>query len=164
MERPVPVLPTAIEDRLPAGVNRRPSTPRKPNVHLFCAAGQANSADVNHVVRTGVNVRQTVNRLTPIQAAAYRGDVTSLSLLLRGGARVENHAHGPSPLYIACRYGHAGFVRRILKAGAYVDQPFEVDGSMVTPMYAAAMHGHVDCVRLLLDHGAACNWPVAKPQ
>ena len=58
--------------------------------------------------------------LTPLMRAAARGDVTTVTTLVAGGADV-NATHAElrlSPLMFAAYFGHDAVVRRLLDAGA----------------------------------------------
>jgi len=56
---------------------------------------------------------------------------------------------GQTPLYIAARKGHAAVVRRLVAAGAAVDQ-----GGRHSPLYAAVCSHSEDILRFLLEAGA----------
>ena len=72
-----------------------------------------------------------------------------MRLLLEGGAAVDLASNvGATPLYVACRNGHAECARLLLVvAGAAVDLAMN-DGA--TPLLTACYKGHTKCTRLLL--------------
>lgn len=97
---------------------------------------------------------------TPLVIAAGRGDEAMVSLLLRYGALVNITRPSPierlhSPLLAAITRRHARVARRLLEAGADVNQS---DWSGFTPLMTAAAQGDVEIVGLLLEAGAIVNF------
>ena len=79
-----------------------------------------------------------------------------VSLLLAANAAVSQaDKQGVSPLYVAAQEDHTETVRRLLAAGAEVDQANKTDGGF--PLFVAAQNGHAEPMRLLLANGADVN-------
>ena len=97
---------------------------------------------------------------------ARRDDIVD-ALLATGACDVDARCFegGSTPLYLAARWGHAGWVKKLIDAGADVDAARErpdlsLGGAVVgpggpTPLQAARAVGHRECVAVLLEHGAA---------
>ena len=97
---------------------------------------------------------------------ARRDDIVD-ALLASGACDVDARCFegGSTPLYLAARWGHAAWVKKLIAAGADVDAARErpdpgLGGSVVgpggpTPLQAARAVGHSECVAVLLEHGAA---------
>jgi len=106
--------------------------------HRLLVAG----ADPNAPHRAGLH---------PLKAAARRGSVGMIRLLLQSGARVNlEPSDERSALLLAAIDGHLEAARELLAAGADPDPV----GSLLTPLGGAVEKGHVSVVRLLLAHGA----------
>lgn len=105
-------------------------------VALFILAGM----DPDHAEHAG---------LTPLSAAALRGQSTVVAQLLRLGAD-PNAAppDEPGPLFRAASHGRADIVQMLLSAGADSSRGYD----FLTPMASAAEAGHADVVRLFLGH------------
>ncbi len=92
------------------------------------------------------------NGETPVFAAAARGHVEIVELLLRHGASPNARCEGGgTPLLMAAAFGNAAVVQRLVAGGADVD---DCDDQGVTAMHFAINREHADVVRLLLDLGA----------
>ncbi|KAI9980398.1 hypothetical protein PInf_026270 [Phytophthora infestans] len=90
---------------------------------------------------------------TPLMAAAKRGFVDIVQVLLSRGATVEAvNRDGNRALEIAARSGRAAVVRVLLENGAFVDAPNRTRG--YTALSTAALRGHIEVIYLLLGHGA----------
>ena len=92
----------------------------------------------------------------PLQLAAAEGDVRAVETILAAGADPNGCASSrflpnSSALHVACRYGHAGVVGRLLSAGADGGRP---DSLGFAPLHYAAAQGHLRTVEALLDAGA----------
>ncbi len=97
---------------------------------------------------------------------ARRDDIVD-ALLATGACDVDARCFegGSTPLYLAARWGHAGWAKKLIDAGADVDAARErpdpgLGGAVVgpggpTPLQAARAVGHRECVAVLLEHGAA---------
>ena len=97
---------------------------------------------------------QDANQITPLYAAASRGSLKCVLLLLEAGAnkdqgRTEN---GKTPLFIAAQNGHLEVVRLLVESSANKDQGKIDTGA--TPLFVAAQNGHLEVVRFLVESGA----------
>jgi ankyrin repeat protein len=83
------------------------------------------------------------------------GDVGKARTALRCGANPNAHRflHQGGPLGLAAIGGHTDLVRLLVRAGAYVNQPYGT-WHYKPPLVWAAMDGHLETVRVLLDAGA----------
>ncbi|MDB4732887.1 ankyrin repeat domain-containing protein [Planctomicrobium sp.] len=99
-----------------------------------------------------------------LQLAAIRGDAATVDDLLNGfdektlkqelnkEAALEKYAQiSNSPLTLAVRKGHTEIVRRLIDAGANVNESARYT---LTPLCNAAERGHVKIMQLLLNAGA----------
>eukprot|EP00434_Breviolum_minutum_P034270 symbB.v1.2.030325.t1/scaffold3400.1/size59204/1 len=67
---------------------------------------------------------QDANEITPLYAAASRGSLKCVLLLLEAGANKDQAAtnHGSTPLFTAALHGHLEVVRFLVESGANKDQ------------------------------------------
>lgn len=85
--------------------------------------------------------------------AASSGDLGAVSAALEGGANVNaKDEHNNTPLNGAALFGHLDVVKRLLEAGADVEN--KGSGGGLTPLANAASRGHFDIAQLLVDRGA----------
>mmetsp|Transcript_22031 Transcript_22031/g.36499 ORF Transcript_22031/g.36499 Transcript_22031/m.36499 type:complete len:346 (+) Transcript_22031:3-1040(+) len=105
------------------------------------------------VIINGLNLEhKTTSGITALYAAAQRGHVEVLRLLLALGARTEAPtAQGITPLYAAAEQGHSYATEVLLQAGAYSRI---TDFSGDTPLHAAARAGNLPTIFHLLDYHA----------
>ena len=90
------------------------------------------------------------NPRTPLEAAVFKGDLSTLRILLRAGADPNPPVWYETPvLVIAAAKGQVEIVRELIAAGANVDRGFDE-----LPLHTAAQKGHLEVVHLLLDAGA----------
>lgn len=82
-----------------------------------------------------------------LQAAAYEGDVVTLSILIKAGADV-NYGGG-SALNAACEQGHIGCVKHLVIAGAEVNPE-----NVYTPLMMACFQDQLEVAKYLIDKGA----------
>ncbi|XP_036390313.1 ankyrin repeat, PH and SEC7 domain containing protein secG-like [Megalops cyprinoides] len=96
---------------------------------------------------------------TPLYWAAYKGQRSSMELLLKHGADVNAQCkHGGTPLHAAVGlFPECALV--LIQHGADVDLP-DIWG--VTPMYLAACSGQIECIHLLVQAGAKINYKNKK--
>ena len=84
---------------------------------------------------------------TPLQWAAYQGDVAEVKRLLAAGADVKQaNAYGVTPLALAAETGNADIIKLLLAAGADVESP---TGEGQTALMSVARTGNVDAATLL---------------
>jgi ankyrin repeat protein len=97
----------------------------------------------------------TLNGLTPLNAAALRGDVSAMRMLLDKGARVDaRNGAGATPLMAAATNGSPAAVQLLLEMGADAKMRTKLGE---TALGNAAGAGIADTVKMLLDRGADVN-------
>ncbi|XP_066554442.1 ankyrin repeat domain-containing protein 10-like [Amia ocellicauda] len=96
---------------------------------------------------------------TPLYWAAYKGQKSSMELLLKHGANVNSQCkHGGTPLHAAVGlFPECALV--LIQHGADVDLP-DIWG--VTPMYLAACSGQIECIQILVQAGAKITYKNKK--
>ncbi len=91
-------------------------------------------------------------RLTPLGAAAYKGQADAVAWLLARGAEDDGGVYGGSTaLDMAASAGHVEVARALLDAGA--DTYFGLFAAWHTALHVAAFRGHAGVARLLLERG-----------
>jgi len=84
---------------------------------------------------------------------ASAGDLAGVSQALEQGANVNaKDEYNNTSLNSAALWGHAEVVKRLLEAGADIEN--RGSGGGLTPLANAASRGHSDVAQILLDHGA----------
>ena len=97
----------------------------------------------------------TLTGLTPLNAAALRGDIAAMRMLLEKGARVDvKNGAGGTPLMAAATNGSPVAVRLLLDMGA---DPKVRTKLGETALGNAAGAGSAETVKMLLDRGADVN-------
>jgi len=99
--------------------------------------------------------KRDVHGITGLMAAARKGHVEIIKLLIRYKARVN--ARDPkrsTALHFAAQFNHAQAITLLLKAGG---KPNAIDKFGSTPMMGAAKNGHLEAVEALLENGADIN-------
>ncbi|KAK0149214.1 Ankyrin repeat and SOCS box protein 12 [Merluccius polli] len=111
--------------------------------------------------------------LTPLRAAASRGHLRCLEVLLQHGAEVRNRpapchylvdsldVKAQTPLFTAVSGKHPDCVAALLKAGA---DPNGSPYNNCTPVLTAAREGDADVLRQLLLHGAEVDVKPRVPE
>ena len=95
-----------------------------------------------------------------LELAIREGDLELLTSLLSAGARLDQPCReGFTVLYTAVASDQPEMVRRLLAAGAEVNQRGSPQGA--TPLMVSAEDGHLDCMRVLIAAGAELNMHVA---
>jgi len=99
-----------------------------------------------------VNARSQGMNDTVLFAAASSGNLESVSLLLKHGARLNDRdAYGWSVLHRVCERGKTETAELLIARGAGINS---TERYGVTPLMIAAWKGHAEIVSLLLKHGA----------
>ncbi len=92
---------------------------------------------------------------TPLQWAAYAGDVDAVKRLLGQGASVSQaNAYGVTPLQLAAETGNTAIIQLLLTAGADVESA-NAEGQ--TALMSVARTGNVAAAQLLIKRGANVN-------
>lgn len=125
-----------------------------PNQELIEASGKGNTKEIQRLIADGVDVRH----FAPMHAAARRGHVKVLNLLIEAGADKDVPAVDPqglswTPMHTAASNGQVKFVQALIEAGANKDAR-ELKAAMRTPLHMAAFSGHEKVVKALCDAGA----------
>ena len=121
---------------------------------LHAAVAYGDLVDARELIENGAEVNQTKSdddATTPLHAAAAKGNIEMVRLLLKHGADGEakdDDEH--TALHIAASKGHAAVVARLIKAGCVVD---EKANHGATALHLAARKGHDDVVEALLESG-----------
>lgn len=102
--------------------------------------------DINHVNSHGVS---------PLKAAASRGYVNIVLLLISKGANIYvSDYDGVTPLRAACMKGHSDVVKALIVRDADVNA---ADKNKCSPLYIASMYGHISIVKQLVKANAEVN-------
>jgi len=123
-------------------------------VQNLCACG----VDIN-VYISDPNCWIILHHISPLSEAAKCGNLSMVCVLLQEKADVESvppSVHSPTPLWLACRYGHGEIVQELLDAGASKDclGEFKLNNecNVLRPIAIAALKGHLDIIKQLLLH------------
>jgi len=100
--------------------------------------------------------RVSEQRGADLFAAAERGEAAHVDRLLARGANpdIRRERDHDTPLLLAARAGHLDVVKRLVDAGAAVNQTHDAMGS---PLQAAVLNSQTDVVGFLLSRGADPN-------
>ena len=103
--------------------------------------------------------RKGPDGLTPLMAAAGRGQLAVVRALIEAGAdiHVRDDRAGASALHKACQGGSVEVAAALLKAGAGVNERVTATGH--SPLVEAAWFAWPEVVGLLLDHDAILDLP-----
>ena len=89
---------------------------------------------------------------SPLVAAARKGNLTLVKLLVEAKANVEFHASGDeSPLIAASKAGHIETVKYFISQGAEINSKVRSDG---TALIASVKNNHIEVAKVLLAKGA----------
>lgn len=105
---------------------------------------QVSTADINVVDRSG---------RSPLAWAAIRGDVATLTTLLKYGAQTYSpDKSGNHPIHHAVKSGSADCIRVLLAYGAAL---YSQNAVGHTPLHIAASENKVECIGILISAGNA---------
>ncbi|XP_063776732.1 ankyrin repeat and SOCS box protein 5 isoform X4 [Pseudophryne corroboree] len=117
-----------------------------------CSRGSASCAEL--LLEYGAATQLETCLPSPTHEASSKGHSECLDVLISWGTDVDQDIpHLGTPLYVACKAQHLTCVRKLLYAGANVQQGRHLD----TPLHVAAQQPSTDIVSLLLDFGADIN-------
>jgi ankyrin repeat protein len=130
---------------------------------LIRAAAEGDISGIDELLRAGANVNCTVDIGefgSPLSAAAYKGRLDAVRLLLDRGAD-PNLVSDAGPLINAAEGGHVDIVSLLLDRGAIIDQI--VPGNQ-NALIRASGKGRMEVVKLLVARGADVNARAWAPQ
>jgi hypothetical protein len=108
-------------------------------------------AGVRELVRAGQDVN-IASPLSPLMAAAGRGNLDMTRYLLGQGARVNARApNGKTALHAAAEFGTVEVAKLLLENGAQLDL---ADANGYTPLWSAAWNNRPEMIELFLQRGA----------
>jgi ankyrin repeat protein len=120
------------------------------------AAGSGDADLVRAELARGTSPnKRNVHGITGLMAAARKGHVAVIQLLIRAKARID--AKDPqrnAALHFAAQFNHYEAAALILKAGG---DPNPVNRYGSTPLMQAVKNGHLETVEVLLRKGADVN-------
>jgi ankyrin repeat protein len=158
-----------VETLLASGVN--PDLPdRYGKVPLYYAASfnehkvvellLAYHADPNAEGKINGHRDVTSFPVTPLQCAAYLGNLRITSTLISAGAHIDaKEPAGRTALHFAVSARHLDVMRYLIEKGADVNTR---DAEGASPLDDAVWSGSLDSVAILLAHGARLNEPETK--
>lgn len=92
----------------------------------------------------------------PIHIAASCGSVALINLLCEKGASLgARNAARDRALCVACRYGHAAAVQKLLELGSPLYMEFDTGLHQDSPLCLAAMGGHLAVITILVQYGTS---------
>lgn len=135
-----------------------------PTTALIEAAKWGDTAVVASLLTRGADARLAapVRGLTPLHAAASKGNATTIRSLIAAGAVVDardrtSDEEDETALVVAVTYGHVDAAAALLDAGANVNAWCETTEGAFTPLMASTRHGMGDVlgmVKLLVARGS----------
>jgi ankyrin repeat protein len=123
---------------------------------LIRAAAEGDISGIDELLRAGANVNCTVEIGefgSPLTAAAYKGRLDAVRLLLDRGAD-PNLAGDGTPLTNAAEGGYVDIVSLLLDRGANIDQ---ITPGRQNALIRASGKGRLEVVKLLVARGADIN-------
>ncbi|MEJ0100743.1 MAG: ankyrin repeat domain-containing protein [Pseudomonadota bacterium] len=145
---------------------------------LMLAAARGDAALIRLLLDAGVDPNSPNSEgQTALMAVARTGNVDAASVLLKRGAKVQDHEQwgGQTALMWAAAQSQPQMIRLLLKHGAQVDErstvrdwqrrvtaegrPKDMYRGGLTPLLFAAREGCIDCMRALLDRHADIDLP-----
>lgn len=108
--------------------------------------------DISEIRAENVNNRNDNSGWTLLHKACVYGSVEVIRLLIALGAYLDViDQDGSSPLWYACRAGHAECVQELIQSGADVRK---LRGTKETVLHSCVVRDKVDCAKLIID-----SWP-----
>jgi ankyrin repeat protein len=93
--------------------------------------------------------------MTPLGLAAQKGSLECVKILVKAGAKINDHPpNGSTPLIQAAHFGHEEICAFLIEHGAHVDKP---NGKGTTALMRASQEGNFTIVKLLVRMGASVN-------
>jgi ankyrin repeat protein len=146
------------------GPRRRRKCRKWNSVLTTLIARSADAKLIQRALSVGADVNQNGNgegALTPIQAAAQKGNLHIVRQLLDKGAKINAPAgvdYGRTALQAACFHENPNLelIQFLLDKGAEVNAPAGIKGGL-TALEGAAIRGHVKIALMLLAAGAEVN-------
>ncbi|XP_013793641.1 ankyrin-1-like [Limulus polyphemus] len=134
------------------------SKPTAADLHL--AVAQRNTAGVESIVASGVNINSSIRGTTPLGLAIYRRYDDVVEILVQAGADVNQRSQDhleriEPPLCSACRLGNLAVVKILLQTPS-IDVN-KRDFFNKTPLWTAVKEKRPDLVKLLLANKADVN-------
>ena len=149
----VPLLLLALYHRQTQIAEQIAAHKAKLGLHEATALGRPEDVSAQLDAGAAIEMRSS-DGFTPLQYAAFFGQISVVELLLERGADANAVAENPmkvQPLHSAATIGSVEICRRLLEAGADVNGRQQLG---YTPLMSAALRGNDLLVRLFLDHGA----------
>jgi len=127
-------------------------------MHAICAGGPGAALELLRRDTAELD-RKGPDGLTPLMAAAGRGQLAVVDALIQAGADIHarDDRAGASALHKACQGGSVAVAAALLKAGAGVNERVTATGH--SPLVEAAWFAWPDVVGLLLEHDAILDLP-----
>lgn len=139
-----------VQQLLRCGVSPNEAT-ETDETPAYWAAESENPEILRTLLRAGADPKGRPCK-TPIEAAAIRGRLKTLEVLLEEGADPgAGDTAGRNVLHVAAAFDHEPISRQLLQWGVPIDVR-DADG--LTPLHYAARPGYVRTLQLLLQQGA----------
>jgi ankyrin repeat protein len=107
------------------------------------------------LLESGGDANLASSAVSPLGAAAKRGDVAFIDLLLDHGARpLLSDSYSADPLFNACWTGNRKIVEKLL-GGNFTAEEMRTLG--IKALHAAGEKGHLEIMRMLLEKGGDIN-------
>lgn len=151
-----------IAVQLPAEDLKDQSSPDQLESALHYACQRGDIRIVNEILKENVNVHSRVQEAnsdllgpTTIHLTAMHGHSDVALILLKHGARPNDHGHGHRrPLHEAAESSNETMISVLLEHGA---RPNVFDNDGIEPLHIACRNGSLKIARLLIDAGASVS-------
>jgi ankyrin repeat protein len=153
---------------LDGGLNANSATASGGTTLLMLAAPDVQKMRLLLDRGANVNARSSSRFSALMVAAQYQDGEAAINLLLDRGAEVGPPAAGApvfnaNPFFIASYAGNARVLKRLVAAGAKIDEPMTLIGTSRTfPILGAVKLGDVEVVRTLLDLGVPVDFALTN--